>query len=70
MSLTAEAACLCPAKIPGDQHAEPEMIAPAGMIPMQLVASALAWENLWLFMPKDPGSDPVLQVCTRCQHEL
>ena len=29
---------------------------------MQLIATALAWENLWLFMPKDPESDPVLQV--------
>lgn len=29
---------------------------------MQLVATALAWHNLFLFMPKDPASDPVLQV--------
>ena len=34
----------------------------AGMLPMQLIATALSWENLWLFMPKDPEADPVLQV--------
>lgn len=31
---------------------------------MQLVASALAWQNLYLFSPKDPGSSHILQVCS------
>ena len=41
------------------------------MVPMQLIASALAWENLWLYMPKDIDSDLILQVRTPCmQHVL
>lgn len=34
----------------------------AGMLPMQLIATALAFENLYLFMPKNPEHDPALQV--------
>lgn len=33
-----------------------------GMLPMQLIATALAFENLYLFMPKNPEHDPALQV--------
>ena len=33
-----------------------------GMLPMQLIASAQAWFTLWLFMPQDKDSDPILQV--------
>ncbi|KAK9788602.1 hypothetical protein WJX73_002360 [Symbiochloris irregularis] len=33
-----------------------------GMLPMQLIASALAWFTLWQYMPQDSASDPVLQV--------
>lgn len=33
-----------------------------GLLPMQLVAAAVAWENAWLFMPKVPDEDPLVQV--------
>ncbi|KAK9803205.1 hypothetical protein WJX73_003153 [Symbiochloris irregularis] len=31
-----------------------------GVAPMQLVASALTWQSLWLFSPKIPDNDPAL----------
>ena len=37
-----------------------------GMMPLQLVAAAVAWQNLWLFAPQTPGSgDPIVQVRLR-----
>ena len=33
-----------------------------GLLPLQLVGAALAWELCWLHMPKDPDSDPIIQV--------
>ena len=37
-----------------------------GMLPMEIVGAALAWELCWLYMPKDPDHDPVLQASLHC----
>ena len=33
-----------------------------GLLPLQLVTAAAAWEFGWLFMPKSPEEDPIIQV--------
>lgn len=36
-----------------------------GMLPLQLVAAAVAWQNCWLFTPSSSAKDPVLQASQR-----
>ncbi|KAK9801989.1 hypothetical protein WJX73_007271 [Symbiochloris irregularis] len=33
-----------------------------GLFPLQLIGVGVAWDQLWLFMPKSPNEDPIIQA--------